>query len=39
MATLDTGVWFFVQIKQDYIFEQKIEDQKMIIKYVGEEIV
>ncbi|WP_294239093.1 hypothetical protein [uncultured Chryseobacterium sp.] len=36
MATLYTDGWFFVQTKKDYIFEQKIEEQKKTIKYVEE---
>lgn len=36
MSILYTDGWFFVQTKQDYIFELKIEEQKKTIKYVEE---
>lgn len=36
MTTLYTDGWVFVQTKEDYIFEQKIEEQKKTIKYVEE---
>ncbi|MFP3595206.1 hypothetical protein [Chryseobacterium sp. SIMBA_029] len=36
MTTLYTDGWFFVQTKENYIFEQKIEERKKTIKYVEE---
>ncbi|THV61982.1 hypothetical protein [Chryseobacterium candidae] len=36
ITTLYTDGWFFVQTKEDYIFEQTIEEQKKTIKYVEE---
>ncbi|SIT03928.1 hypothetical protein SAMN05421786_104235 [Chryseobacterium ureilyticum] len=36
ILTLYTDGWVFVQTKEDYLFELKIEEQKNNIKYVEE---